>query len=158
MRLLLLIVLAIASPPFAQTVFAQTAPAETAPADTGAEPAADLVAGKAAFKRCTACHDVGETPTNRMGPYLTGVVGRPAASVEKFGYSAAMKTARDAGLVWTPDSLNAFLSGPHAYVPGTKMPNLKVPDADRANLVAYLQSVSPDFDPDTQKSTYAPPQ
>lgn len=143
MRALMLILIALASPAIAQTT---------------AEPAADLVAGKAAFKPCTACHAIGEGATNRMGPLLTGVVGRPAASVERFGYSAAMKKARDLGLIWTPQSLDAFLTGPHDYVPGTKMTNIQVKEAaDRANLIAYLKSFSPDFNPDEQVSTYKPP-
>lgn len=118
----------------------------------------DPAAGKTAFAPCSACHDVGADPHNRMGPYLTGVVGRPAASVEGFTYSQAMIEARDAGLVWTPDSLEAFIGGPHEYVPGTKMPEVLVRDETaRQNVIAYLMSVSPDFDPATQISTYAPP-
>ena len=118
----------------------------------------DPAAGKTAFAPCSSCHDVSENPRNRMGPYLTGVVGRPAASVEGFTYSQAMIKAREAGLVWTPESLEAFISGPHEYVPGTKMPEVVVRDETaRRNLVAYLLSVSPDFDSATQISTYAPP-
>jgi cytochrome c len=119
---------------------------------------ADPAAGKSAFAPCSSCHDISENRVNRMGPYLYGVVGRPAASVEKFTYSQAMVAARDAGLVWTPEALNSFLQGPHEYVPGTKMPEIKVSDdTARANLIAYLQSLSPDFDPTTQLSTYVPP-
>lgn len=119
---------------------------------------ADLAAGKKAFAKCSSCHDVSEDPRNRMGPYLTGVVGRPAASVDGFTYSKPMVAARDGGLVWTPEALQGFLAAPHDYVPGTKMPNVGVTDeAARTNLIAYLQSVSPDFDPATQVSTYVPP-
>lgn len=125
-----------------------------------AQDSADLDAGKSVFAKCSACHDLSDEPRNRMGPYLTGVVGRPAASVEGFSYSQGMQTARDGGLVWTPETLDAFLSGPRAYVPGTKMPETAAvkDETDRANLIAYLQSASPDFDPESQKSTYAPPE
>lgn len=118
----------------------------------------DAAAGKKAFAPCSSCHDVGANPKNRMGPYLTGVMGRPAASVEKFSYSKAMLAARDAGLVWTPETIEAFITGPHKYVPGTKMPNVIIRDETaRRNIAAYLVSLSPDFDPKTQISTYAPP-
>jgi cytochrome c len=117
----------------------------------------DAGAGKAAFRQCTACHSIGKGAANGMGPKLTGVVGRPAASVDGFGYSDAMKKAGEQGLVWTPKSLDAFLSGPHDFVPGTKMPDLKVPGANRANIIAYLKTFSPDFRPDAKVSTYTPP-
>jgi len=44
--------------------------------------------------------------------------------------------------VWDIDSLNGFLENPKTYAPGTKMgfAGLKKPD-DRANLIAYLDSV-----------------
>jgi cytochrome c2 len=118
----------------------------------------DPAAGKTVFSRCSSCHDVGENPRNRMGPYLTGVVGRPAASVDGFTYSKPMSAARDAGLVWTPEALDGFSPGPHDYVPGTKMPNMAIKDeTQRANLIAYLVSLSPDFDPAAATSTYVPP-
>jgi cytochrome c len=118
----------------------------------------DPTAGKSAFARCSSCHDVGANPRNRMGPYLTGVVGRRAASVEGFTYSQAMVSARESGLVWTPETLDAFIHAPHEYVPGTKMPNVTIPDVTaRANVIAYLRSVSPEFDAATQVSTYTPP-
>jgi len=123
-----------------------------------AQEAGDAAAGKTAFAPCSSCHDIGENAKNRMGPYLTGVVGRPAASVDKFTYSQAMVAARDAGLVWTPEAIEAFVTGPHDYVPGTKMPSITVRDeAARRNLVAYLLTFSPDFDPQTMVSTYAAP-
>ena len=140
---------------FALALLALTMPAIAQDASTME---GDAAAGKTAFSPCSMCHDIGDNPRNRMGPYLTGVVGRPAASVEGFTYSQAMIAARDAGLVWTPESLDAFISGPHEYVPGTKMPEVVVRDETaRRDLIAYLQSLSPDFDPATQISTYAPP-
>lgn len=118
----------------------------------------DAAAGQKVFARCSSCHDVGENPRNRMGPYLTGVVGRPAASVDGFTYSKPMSEARDSGLIWTPEALDGFIAAPHDYVPGTKMPNMAIKDAtQRANLIAYLTSMSPDFDPATATSTYVPP-
>lgn len=73
----------------------------------------DTVAGKDAFAQCSACHNVGESAKNQMGPYLTGVVGRKAGSAEGFKYSQAMTKDGENGLVWTPQTLDQFLQAPH---------------------------------------------
>ncbi|MCK4712401.1 MAG: c-type cytochrome, partial [Marinosulfonomonas sp.] len=41
-------------------------------------------AGEAIFKKCAACHQIGDGANNGAGPILTGVIGRPAGSVEGF--------------------------------------------------------------------------
>lgn len=106
--------------------------------------AQDATAGQAVFKKCTACHDVSENAKNRMGPVLRGVVGRVAGTYEGFKYSQAMVDKGKAGLVWTPETLDPFLASPRDYVPGTKMTNISVKDpTDRANVIAYLQTLSP---------------
>lgn len=104
----------------------------------------DPKAGEAIFKRCASCHAIGEGAKNRVGPYLTGVVGRPAATAEGYNYSDAMKQHGASGLVWTEDTLSAFLTDPKGYVPGTKMtfPGIKKPD-ELANVIAYLKTFSP---------------
>ena len=84
-------------------------------------------------------------------------MGRKAASVEGFGYSTAMKAAAEAGLVWTPAALDAFLTATHDYVPGTKMPNLHLDDKRRADLIAWLATFSPGYDEKADVSTYEPP-
>jgi cytochrome c len=44
---------------------------------------------------------------------------------------------------WTVDDLSAFLTNPRAYVAGTKMSFAGLPKAsDRANVIAYLNSLS----------------
>jgi cytochrome c len=78
-----------------------------------------------------------------MGPALTGVVGRVAGTHEGYKYSEAMAAAGAGGLIWTPQNLDSFLTGPKEFVKGTKMPNVAIKDAgDRANLIAYLQTFS----------------
>jgi cytochrome c len=108
----------------------------------------DVTAGATIFKRCGACHSIGEGAKNRMGPELNGIVGQPAASIPDFNYSAAMKDASAAGLVWTPADLHAFLEAPKVKVPGTKMSfsGLKKPE-DLDNVIAYIMSFSPDYVP-----------
>ncbi len=114
----------------------EQAQAEVSFADLLAQ--ADVEKGKKLFKKCAACHKT-EEGANATGPYLYGVVGRPVASVEGFGYSDAMKAH---GGNWTPEALNEFLTSPKAAVPGTKM-TFKGFDKveDRANIIAYLDSL-----------------
>ena len=99
---------------------------------------ADVGDGAKVFKKCSSCHklEVGGAGT---GPYLAGIVGRPPASVEGFGYSNALAELETE---WTPENLSAFLENPKAYAPGNKMtfPGLKKID-DRASLIAYLATI-----------------
>ncbi len=105
-----------------------------------AQPAGDPAAGEKVFNQCKACHTA-EQGKNRIGPSLYGVVGRKSGSIEGFSYSPAMKSA---GLTWTPDNLDKYLTDPKALVPGNKMafPGLKNPQ-DRANVIAYLAQQAP---------------
>jgi len=103
--------------------------------------AQDIEAGKAAFRKCAACHAT-DTTTNKVGPHLGDVIGRTAGTVENYNYSKAMKEAGAAGLVWDEAHLTDYLVAPKAKVPGTKMAfaGIKNPD-ELANLVAYLKSL-----------------
>ncbi|HEX8445544.1 MAG TPA: cytochrome c family protein [Sphingomonas sp.] len=97
--------------------------------------AGDAVKGKATFAKCMICHAV-EPGKNKLGPTLSGVVGRKAGTVPGYAYSAAMKAI---GLTWTPAVLDKYLASPRAVVPGTKMIFAGLPaPADRANVIAYL--------------------
>jgi cytochrome c len=100
----------------------------------------DVANGEKAFKKCMACHTATEK-TNKLGPYLAGVVGRPIASVENYHYSDAMKEYAASAKTWDEQSLNVYLENPKAVVPKTKMvfPGLKKPD-ERADLIAYLKT------------------
>lgn len=101
--------------------------------------AGDAARGKTVFARCAACHDL-NTGAVRMGPSLKGIVGRPSGSVANFGYSAGMKGK---GVVWGPDTLDAFLTGPMKYVPGTRMAFPGLSNAqDRADVIAYLKQAA----------------
>ena len=107
-----------------------------------AQAAGDAAAGEKVFNQCKACHQVGpeaKNGVNKVGPTLKGVVGRKAASVEGYKYSAAMTAKGAEGVVWDEATLTAYLPNPKAYVPGTKMAyaGLKKPE-DVANLIAFL--------------------
>lgn len=102
----------------------------------------DAAKGEQVFKKCMACHSATDA-TNRVGPSLHGVVGRPAASVAGYNYSEAMKKKAAEGTTWDEATLDTYLTKPQAYVPGTKMafPGLANAD-DRANVIAYLKTQS----------------
>jgi len=103
--------------------------------------AADAAAGKATFKQqCALCHTA-EPGDNggAQGPDLTGVFGRKAASNSRFSYTGAMKSA---GLTWDAATLDRFLASPTTVVPGSSMVIPVASQADRANVIAYFQSVA----------------
>ncbi|MDR6816227.1 cytochrome c [Neorhizobium sp. 2083] len=105
---------------------------------------ADAKAGEAVFKKCQSCHSGEKGGPNKVGPDLWGIVDRPIAGHEGFSYSAGMKDFSKAGAEhWTFDNLNHFLTAPKAFVKGTAMgfAGLKN-DGERANLIAYLRTLS----------------
>lgn len=104
--------------------------------------AQDAVAGATVFKKCAACHTIGENAFNKVGPELNGLIGRAAASVAGFNYSPAMKAS---GLTWDEATLMTFLASPRGTVPGTKMTfaGLKS-ETDLANVIAYLKEFAAD--------------
>ncbi len=75
---------------------------------------------------------------HRVGPSLAGVFGRNAGTAEGFDrYSSAMK---DSGVVWSEESLDAYLADPKGYIPGNKMAFRGLRDEeDREDLIAYLK-------------------
>lgn len=98
---------------------------------------ADIAKGEKVFSKCKACHKL--DGTNGTGPHLDGVFGRQVAAVDGFAYSGPMV---DHGGAWTPEALDAFLEKPKDVVPGTKMSFAGLGKIqDRANLIAYLQSL-----------------
>ena len=99
--------------------------------------------GAKVFKKCKACHQVGEGAKHRVGPQLNGLFGRTAGTLEGFKYSKAMTTAGEDGLVWTDETIAEFVENPKAFIPKSKMSfkGLKK-EKDRVNLLAYLQTFS----------------
>jgi cytochrome c len=107
--------------------------------------AAHVEKGQTVAKKCAACHTFEAGGPNRVGPNLHGVVGRPVAAVEGFAYSDALKAQEGA---WTYEKLFDFLESPRNAIPGTAMAfaGIRIPD-DRADLIVYLKSISPDAPP-----------
>lgn len=117
---------------------------EAVPAPEVAELDPALVAeGEKVFRKCAACHQVGDGAKNRVGPILNGVMGAPAGHIEDFKYSKALMARAEEGLVWNEETLAGFLVDPKKYLKGTKMSfaGLRKDDEIEA-IIAYLNSVS----------------
>jgi cytochrome c len=122
---------------------AAPAEAESAAPASGALDMELVAAGEKVFKKCAACHQVGEGAENKTGPHLNGVMGRPLGGVEGFNYSKTMAEMGAAGTAWTPETMAEFLAKPRDYVKGTKMSfaGLKKDD-EIAAINEYLKSFS----------------
>src|SRR5690606_1473691 len=106
---------------------------------------ASAEAGASVAARCQGCHDLSEANTNRVGPGLYGIVGHVIASHEGFSYSAALSALGEAGEEWDYAHLDAFLTSPQGFAPGTTMAFPGIANAeDRADLIAYLRELSDD--------------
>lgn len=130
--------------PEAEGAASAEAETEAPPADIGtllASASADR--GARAASKCQGCHNFEEGAGNKQGPELYGVVGRPIASHPGFTYSSDLAAKGAAGETWSYENLNAFLTAPKGFAPETKMNygGLKN-DAERADLIAYLASLS----------------
>ncbi len=99
--------------------------------------------GAKVFKKCKACHQVGEAAKNKVGPVLNGIIDQQAAVVTGFKYSKAMKKLNGDGLVWSNENLDAFLKKPKKFVKGTKMSfaGLKK-EKDREAIIEFLRKHS----------------
>lgn len=98
--------------------------------------------GAKVFKKCKACHEIGEGASNKVGPQLTDIVGRKAAAVGEFaGYSDAIKAKAAEGLEWTEENLRSFLTKPKDFLPETAMnfSGLKK-EKDLDGIIAYLKA------------------
>lgn len=98
-------------------------------------------AGEKVFKKCKACHQVGEGAKNKTGPMLNGIVGRQMATVDGFKYSKTMAEMGEEGMVWDDANMHAFLTKPKSFVKKTKMSfaGLKK-EEDIDAVIAYLKS------------------
>jgi cytochrome c len=109
---------------------------------TGAVLAQDAAEGKKAFRKCEPCHSVGPEATNKVGPILNGLDGRPAGSVAGFNYSDANKGS---GIVWGEAVFKEYVKDPKGKVPGTKMVFAGVKSqTELDNLWAYVSQFDKD--------------
>lgn len=105
----------------------------------------DAEAGEKVFRKCMACHAVGEDAKNKVGPVLNDVIGRTAGTLEDYNYSDAMVQHGKDGLVWDEESLFSYLENPRDMVPGTKMTFAGLrKEEERHDVIAYLKEYSGD--------------
>ena len=99
----------------------------------------DAARGEKKFEDCAACHKL-EAGANNVGPSLHGVFGRKAGEIADFRYSPAIKRS---AIVWTPETVDKFITDPQGMVPGNRMPYAGMASAgDRADLIAFLSKAS----------------
>lgn len=97
---------------------------------------ANVENGARIFRRCQACHTVEEGGRNMVGPNLHGVFGREAGGKDDFRYSPAMA---ESGIVWSAETLDAYLTNPRTYIPRNRMSFAGLRDEeDRNDLIAWL--------------------
>ena len=101
--------------------------------------AGDADKGEKVFRKCKACHAVGEDAKNKVGPTLNGTMGAAAGQNPDFKYSDVLMEMAADGLVWDEANMAAFLTKPKEFMPKTKMSfaGLRKED-DVANVIAYL--------------------
>jgi cytochrome c len=119
--------------------------AVTSLAFSSAARAQDVAAGETSFKKCLACHSIGEGAKNKVGPVLNGLDGRHSGSADGYSYSDANKNS---GITWGKDQFLEYIKDPKAKIPGTKMAFAGIKNETEANnLWAYISS----FDKDGKK-------
>lgn len=108
-----------------------------------AEGLGDPEKGAKVFKKCSGCHQVGTGAVDKVGPHLNGIFGSLAAEHQGYRYSKSMTRAGDDGLIWTAETLDAYLENPRALVSKTRMSFRGLKDEkDRADVLAYLRTFS----------------
>src|SRR5689334_8141982 len=104
--------------------------------------AQDVAAGESSFKKCMACHSIGEGAKNKVGPELNGLDGRHSGTAPEYNYSDANKNS---GITWNEETFKEYIKDPRSKIPGTKMifPGIKN-EKEAGDLWAYLKQFGPD--------------
>jgi len=104
-----------------------------------------------ARNNCDVCHDLTRAKKNEKGPYLWGIVNRPAGSVE-FPYSGPfLNRIRERPVVWTEENLERFITNPALFIPQIQMAQHTIEhpyafegmdsSANRRDLIAWLKTL-----------------
>ena len=111
-------------------------------ASAGVAVAGNIAAGETSFKKCMACHSIGETGKNMIGPVQNGLKGRKSGSMPGYNYSDANKNA---GIVWDEGTFKEYIKNPMAKIPGTKMafPGIKN-EKEAEDLWSFLEQFGSD--------------
>ncbi|WDI32836.1 c-type cytochrome [Hyphococcus flavus] len=100
---------------------------------------ADASAGERRSAICKSCHTFEQGGANGTGPNLWNIVGGQVAQTAGFNYTSAL---RDFGGSWTYERLDAYLKNSQEYIPGTAMVQRFPRDTQRADLLAYLATLT----------------
>ena len=104
--------------------------------------AQDAAAGEKVFGQCRACHQIGPTAKNGVGPAQNGLIGRKAGTYPGYAYSNANKNS---GLTWDEDTFREYIRAPQAKIPGTKMSYAGVKNEQQiTDLIAFLKQYDAD--------------
>ncbi|PTM39406.1 cytochrome c family protein [Bosea sp. 124] len=104
--------------------------------------AQDISAGERSWNKCRACHQVGETAKNGVGPQLNGLFGRHSGAVDGYSYSAAN---RNSGITWDDAIFADYIKDPRAKIPGTKMVFAGIKNEQEIrDLTAFLKQFATD--------------
>ncbi len=104
--------------------------------------AQDIAAGERSWNKCRACHQLGETAKNGVGPQLNGLFGRTSGTVEGYSYSPANKNA---AITWDEPVFAEYIKDPRAKIPGTKMVFAGIRnEKEIADLTAFLKQFGKD--------------
>jgi cytochrome c len=108
----------------------------------GIAEAQDAAAGEKSFNKCRACHQVGETAKNLVGPTLNGLFGRKSGTIAGFSYTDANKNS---GIEWNEAVFAEYIKDPKAKIPGTKMAFAGIKnDQEIKDLTAFLKQFGKD--------------
>ena len=106
-------------------------------------PQGDPEKGAKVYKKCVACHMVGEGAKNRVGPHLNGMFARGIGALEGYRYSKGMMAYAAEAKDWTEENLDAYLESPRKLVKGGRMSFAGLRKAkDRHNVIAYLKQAA----------------
>jgi cytochrome c len=104
--------------------------------------AQDVAAGEKSYNKCRACHQVGETAKNGIGPPLNGLFGRKSGSYDGFNYTDANKNS---GITWDDAVFADYIKDPKAKIPGTKMAFAGIRNEQEIkDLTAFLKQYDKD--------------
>jgi len=123
-----------------------------------AEVGGDATRGEDLYRQCASCHQIGAGAVDRVGPQLNGIFDRSAGQAEGFRYSDGMERAATGGLIWTYESLDAYIKDPRSLVSQTRMSFRGFDEQqDRDDVIAYLRlfSASPSDIPESAPTAVA---
>ena len=94
-----------------------------------------------AFRACSACHSLTPGGPPMAGPTLAGIFGRRMGALPDYRYSERLARG---DITWTRETIaDLFTRGPEAVVPGTRMPEQVLSNAEELNaLLDYLEANS----------------